>query len=548
MSGAPEPCIRDAGEGAFSVEFGNEISVALNERATALAALIEREPFEGYREAIPTFRSVLVFHDPESDPGPIRAHALDLARRAGREPAPSPRRIEIPCVYDGEDLAEVAGQVGVSVPELIRIHSGRDYRVFIIGFTPGFPYLGMADSRLDIPRRSVPRVRVPAGTVAMARAQTGIYPWVTPGGWHLLGRMDPALLFDPEKSPPAGCAPGDQVRFRPVEALPESPPPDTAAAPPPAGPPAVAVERGGLLTTVQDLGRPGFQRYGVPWSGAADPASLVFANRAVGNPDGAAGLECTLAGPVLRFRRPVLAALGGADHRGVLHLPGGGRWPVPVGISFLAPARSVLRFAGPPDLAFAGGIDVPEVLGSRATYLTAALGGFEGRALRPGDELHVGAAPVGSRENRYEPLARRPARRGPLRLRISLGPQEFAFTERCLATLSELRFSVSNDSNRMGVRLDGPLLEHREGMKEIVSDANPHGTIQVPPGGHPIVLGADQGTTGGYPKIGSVVAPDLGRLAQALPGAEVGLDVVSLEEARRIALADPVREPRGAGG
>ena len=543
MSGGAAPLIRNAGEAAFSVEFGDEISIELNERATALAALLEREPFGGYREAIPTFRSVLVFHDPEADPEAIRAHALDLARRAGREPARPPRRIEFPCVYDGEDLPEVAARIGVSVEELIQIHADRDYRVFIIGFTPGFPYLGMADPRLDIPRRSVPRVRVPAGSVSMARAQTGIYPWVTPGGWHLLGRMDPALLFDPGKSPPSGCLPGDQVRFVPVDELPERPPDETPALPAPAGPPVVEVERGGLLTTVQDLGRPGYQRYGVPWSGAADPASLVFANRAVGNPDGAAGLECTLMGPVLRFLRPVLAALGGANHQGVLHLPGGGRWAVPVGTSFLAPGGAVLRFAGPPAgmrayLALAGGIDVPEVLGSRATYLTAALGGFEGRALRSGDRLQVGPTPAEAREHRFEPEARQSAATGPLRLRISLGPQEFAFTEACLETLPDLRFTVSNDSNRMGVRLDGPVLEHREGMKEIVSDANPHGTIQVPPGGHPIVMGADQGITGGYPKIGNVVAPDLARLAQALPGAEVGLDVVSLEEARAITLAD----------
>ena len=546
MSGGGEPVLRDAGESAFSVEFGNEISVELNERATALAALLEREPFGGFREAIPTFRSVLVFHDPGADQEEVRAHTLDLARRAGREPPAPPRRIEFPCVYDGEDLPEVAAEVGVSVEELIRIHADRDYRVFIIGFTPGFPYLGMADPRLDIPRRSVPRVRVPAGSVAMARAQTGIYPWVTPGGWHLLGRMDPALLFDPGKSPPSGCLPGDQVRFVPVDELPERPGGEDAALPPPAGPPAIEIERGGLLTTVQDLGRPGYQRYGVPWSGAADPKSLVFANRAVGNSDGAAGLECTLMGPVLRSRRPVLAALGGADHQGVLHLPGGGRWPVPVGTSFLAPAGSVLRFAGPPEgmrayLAFAGGIAVSEVLGSRATYLTAKLGGFEGRALRSGDRLHLGPAAAGARENCFEPEARRAAETGPLRLRISLGPQEFCFTDRCLEALSDLRFSVSNDSNRMGVRLEGPILEHRLGMREIVSDANPHGTIQVPPGGHPIVMGADQGITGGYPKIGSVVAPDLARLAQALPGTEVGLDVVSLEQAREIALADLAR-------
>ena len=546
MSGASGARILNAGEAAFSVEFGNEISTELNAKATALAALLGREPFDGFREAVPTFRSVLVFHDPAADPKGIRRHAEELARRAGREPEAPPRRHEFPCVYDGEDLPEVAAQVGTSVEELVRIHSGRDYRVFIIGFTPGFPYLGMADPRLDIPRRSNPRVRVPAGSVAMARAQTGVYPWVTPGGWHLIGRMDPALLFHIDRKPPSACLPGDRVRFVPVRELPEPAGSPVPPEPPPEGPPAFEVERGGLLTTVQDLGRPGHQRYGVPWSGAADPASLLFANRAVGNPDGAAGLECTLLGPVLRFHRPVLAALGGADHRAILHRRGGSAWPVPVGTSFVAPAQSVLRFAGPPAgmrayLAVAGGIRVPEVLGSRATYLTAGFGGLDGRALRAGDRLLAGPAPAGRRESRYVPEARRSRETGTLRLRLSPGPQDDCFTEECLAILGEGRWSVSNDSNRMGVRLDGPTLAHREGRREIISDANPHGTIQVPPGGQPIVMGADQGTTGGYPKIGSVVAPDLARLAQALPGAEVRLEVISLEEAREITLADRAR-------
>ncbi len=546
MSGSGPPRLRAAGEAAFVVEFGNGISRDLNARATGLAALLEREPFPGYREAIPTFRSVLVFHDPEADPEGIRAQVLERAGQARQESASEPRLVRIPCVYDGEDLPEVARQVGVSVEELVRIHSGREYRVFIIGFTPGFPYLGMADPRLDIPRRETPRVRVPAGAVALARAQTGIYPWVTPGGWHLIGRTDPALLFDPERNPPASCLPGDQVRFIPVDELPEASARKGAPSASPDAPPAFEVERGGLLTTVQDLGRPGYQRYGVPWSGAADPPSLVFANRAVGNPDGAAGLECTLMGPALRFLRPVLAALGGADHRAQLDLPGGLRWPVPVGMSFRAPEGSVLRFTGPPTgmrayVAFAGGIDVPEVLGSRSTYLTAEFGGFAGRAFRPGDRIPVGRPFPGARENRFEPAARRAAAPGPLRLRISLGPQEDCFTAACLKRLPELAFTVSNDSNRMGTRLDGPLLQHRPGMKEIVSDANPHGAVQVPPSGHPIVMGADQGTTGGYPKIGSVVAPDRARLAQALPGAAVALDVVSLPEAREIALADAAR-------
>ncbi len=545
-----EARILNAGEAAFAVEFGNRISPELNARAAGLAARLEREPFDGFEEAIPTFRSVLVCHDPAADPEAIRAHTLDLARRVRGEREAPPRRIEFPCVYDGEDLPEVAAQAGVSAAELIRLHAERDYRVFLIGFTPGFPYLGMADPRLDIPRRPIPRVRVPAGSVALARAQTGVYPWVTPGGWHLIGRMDPSLLFDRERDPPSRCRPGDRVRFLPVSELPEAPRPAAPAVSPPDRPAALEaafeVERGGLLTTVQDLGRPGYQRYGVPWSGAADPASLAFANRAVGNPDGAAGLECSLVGPVLRFLQPRLAALGGADHRAVLHPPGKSAWPIPLGMSFLAAAGSVLRFAGPPSgmrtyLAVAGGIRVPAVLGSRATYLIAGFGGFEGRALRAGDRLSTGEVPAAARENRYLPEARRPPETGTLRLRLSLGPQQDCFTGECLRTLGEQRFSVSNDSNRMGIRLDGPTLTHRRGRQEIVSDANPRGAIQVPPAGRPIVMGADQGTTGGYPKIGSVVTPDLARLAQALPGTSVRLEVVSLEAARAITLAERSR-------
>ena len=546
----PPPRILNAGEAAFVVEFGDGISAELNARATGLAALLEREPFDGYREAIPTYRSLLVFHEPACDPETVRQHTLRLGGRMLGEPETPPRRIEIPCVYDGEDLPEVAAAVGVSERELVRIHCGRTYRVFIVGFTPGFPYLGMADPRLDLPRRAVPRVRVPAGSVAMARAQTGIYPWVTPGGWHLLGRTDPALLFDLSRSPPSLCLPGDQVRFVPVTKLPSRP--GTNAHPGPGADPAagaeaaVEVERGGLLTTVQDLGRRGHQRYGVPLSGAADPDALVIANTLVGNPRSAAGLECILPGPVLRFRRPVLCSLAGADHRAVLHTPRRPAWPVPVGLSFLAAAGSVLRFSGPPAgmrayLAFAGGIAVPRVLGSRSTYLTAGFGGFRGRALRSGDILPLGRPTAAARESRYLREARRDPDAGGLRLRLSLGPQEHCFTRRCLSGLESRRWRISNDSNRMGVRLDGPLLEHRPGRKEIVSDANPSGTVQVPPGGHPIVMGADQGTTGGYPKIGSVVGPDLARLAQAAPGTEVRFEVIPLAEARRVTLSEAAR-------
>lgn len=546
-SSSEYPRLRNAGASAFSVEFGDSISEELNERAAALAALLAREPPEGFREAIPTYRSVLVLHDPAADPDGLRQETLEIAAKAGRQPPAPPRRMELPCVYDGEDLEEVAGLAGVSPDELIGIHSGREYRVFVLGFTPGFPYLGMTDPRLDLPRRSTPRVRVPAGSVALARAQTGVYPWVTPGGWHLLGRTDPARLFDPEQSPPSALAVGDRVRFRPVEVLPSESVAgggsSTPAGPDPGGAPFAEVEKGGLLTTVQDLGRRGHLRHGVPWAGAADPRSLVFANRAVGNPDGAAGLECTLLGPEIRFTRDTLLALGGADLGAQLELAEGARWRVPGGTSFVAPAGSRLRFVGRPSglrayLAVAGGLAVPSVLGSASTYRTSAFGGVSGRALRTGDRLFSGDPAPESRENRYEPQARRAAADS-VTLHLSLGPQDDCFTEECLASLEDLEWTISNDSDRMGVRLSGPLLAHRPGRREIVSDANPPGAIQVPPGGLPIVMGADQGTTGGYPKIGCVTTPDLARLAQALPGSTVRFAVVSPEEAREITLSEP---------
>lgn len=543
---AEYPRLLDAGESAFSIEVGGGISEESNIRAAALAELLHRETPEGFREAVPAYRSVLVVHDPAADPAELRRETLALAARAGREPPPAPRRMEIPCVYDGEDLPEVARLAGVSPKELVEIHAGRDYRVFVLGFTPGFPYLGMTDPRLDLPRRSTPRIRVPAGSVALARAQTGIYPWVTPGGWHLIGRTDPAILFDVQKSPPSALLPGDRVRFLPVAELPEAPGggASPARAPRPEGArPFAEVVKPGLQTTVQDLGRRGHLRHGVPRAGAADPRSLLFANRAAGNPDGAPGLECTLLGPELRFVRDTLAALGGADLGALLETGGGVRWRAPVGASFLAPEGSRLRFAGPPTgmrayLAVAGGIAVPRVLGSAATYLTSAFGGVEGRALRAGDRLFAGPPPEGARENRYEPNARRPAA-DRMTLRVSLGPQDDCFTDECLASLGDREWTVSNDSDRMGVRLAGPLLTHREGRKEIVSDANPPGAIQVPPSGLPIVMGADQGTTGGYPKIGCVVGPDLARLAQALPGTAVRFEAVSLDEAREITLSEP---------
>ncbi len=296
---------------------------------------------------------------------------------------------------------------------------------------------------------------------------------------------------------------------------------------------AIEVIDGGMLTTVQDLGRFGYQRYGVPTSGALDLFSLRAANRLVGNPDDGAGFEVTLLGPRLRFLVPATIALTGADLGARLD-----GQPLPRWQSVLVDAGAVLTFAEPRDgmrayLAVAGSLDVPVVLGSRSTYTRSKLGGVEGRPLKAGDVLHVcGDRPVLLGGALRMPEACQPAYGHAHVLRVVLGPQEDRFTARGINTFLSSTYTVAPQSDRMGYRLTGPTIEHLRGP-DIVSDGTPFGAVQVAGDGAPIVLLADRGTAGGYTKIATVIGPDLPHLAQALPGDTVRFARVDLEAAYR---------------
>jgi len=293
----------------------------------------------------------------------------------------------------------------------------------------------------------------------------------------------------------------------------------------------IEVLDGGMLTTVQDLGRFGYQRYGVPTSGALDQFSLRAANRLVGNPDDAAGLEMTLIGPRLAFLAPATIALTGADLGA--HL---GDRPVPGWESVAVEPGAVLWFAGPQDgvrayLAVAGSVDVPAVLGSRATYTRSRLGGLDGRALKAGDILHVGGErPVLPGGALQLPAAHRPAYGHAHVLRVVLGPQDDRFTAKGIDTFLSSTYIVTPQSDRMGYRLAGPAIEHLEGP-DIVSDGTPLGAVQVAGDGAPLVLLADRGTAGGYTKIATVIGPDIPRIAQAAPGDAVTFERVGLDAA-----------------
>lgn len=523
-----------AGESALVVELGDAIDPELNARVLALDRALLEAPFDGYLEAVPSYRSLLVFFDPEKiSAEEAEEHVRRLGPDAERVERRPPRLREIPTVYDGEDLEDVARRIGATAEEVVRLHSEREYLVYMVGFTPGFAYMGSTHERLGIPRRASPRTRVPAGSVGIAMGQTGIYPSATPGGWNLLGRAEHRDLFDLNRDPPSYFVPGDRVRFVPVASLPERPEPP--AIPTTRGSPAaIEVQDGGLLTTIQDLGRHGYQRYGVPVAGAADGRALRAANHLVGNAPGAVGLECTVSGPTLVALRPILAAVTGADLGAVVERSDLGRFEVPPWSSFLLRPGNVLRFDGHRSgarayVAFAGGIDVPEVLGSRSTYLTAGFGGLEGRALRPGDRLGL-LSPARQVSPGLRWPREREAGESETSIRLVLGPQDDYFTEEGLATLASSVFTVATASDRMGLRFEGPPLEHRK--RDFVSDGIMLGGIQVPPNGLPILMIADRATMGGYPKIATAALADLSRLAQLLPGDRVRFRIVSRTEAR----------------
>jgi antagonist of KipI len=293
-----------------------------------------------------------------------------------------------------------------------------------------------------------------------------------------------------------------------------------------------------MVTTVQDLGRPGLARFGVSTAGALDRGALILGNRLVGNEPDAAGLEITLLGPELCFTAPAVIALTGADLGARVNdapvpmwqpaaVPAGGRLTCRPGSG-----QGVRAY-----LCVAGGIEVEPVLGSRSTDLAGGFGGVDGRPLQRGDELAVGQA----NQPRSRLLARRLAAPPPtiepqLTARVVLGPQADRFTADGLATFLGSRFTVSAKADRTGVRLTGPTIAHEHGA-DILSEGIAHGAIQVPGDGQPIVLLAARHTIGGYVKIATVIGADLDRFAQLRPGDGVRFVEVTPEEARAATLA-----------
>ena len=535
--------ITPMGDSAMLAEVGTTADDATLDRVLAVARVLAAALLPGVTDIVPAFTTVTVHYDLTripAGPGAPVARVAEWLRLTAATAKPAKRasghEVEVPVCYGGDfgpDLAAVARRAGVSEMEVVKLHTGVRYRVAAVGFAPGFPYLLGLPTQLQMPRRASPRVSVPAGSVGIGGAQTGVYPNTTPGGWQLIGRT-PLQFFRPEAKPPALLYPGDFVRFR---AIPPELWPEETKVKKEEGTGAkeivtVEIVQAGGHTTIQDLGRPGWQRVGVTPGGVMDRQAARVANILLGNPEDAPLLESALTGPELRFHADTWIAVTGAEFKGVpgwrpLHLAAGTR------LSLAELVRGAHVY-----VAVAGGFTVPSVLGGAGTDLRAGFGGWRGRALRAGDRLATGTPGRAGGVPRRDWAAARefwtPGGRE-ITVRYVRGRRWAGFDEAARTAFKSTAWKVRPQSDRMGLRLAGPALTSQL-PGEMVSEGVVFGSVQVPPNGQPIVLLADRQTLGGYLKIGHVIAVDLPQLAQVRPGDTVRFAEIPVAAAQMLAL------------
>lgn len=512
--------LRWAGTRAFLIE------CASLERVMRWHAHLSAHPYPGQLDVLAAAETVLLTF---STHAAARQAANDVVTaRLDDVDAATGKTVEIDVMYDGEDLADVGELTGLGERGVIEAHTGAHWTAAFGGFAPGFAYLVAPGDPLEVPRRESPRTAVPAGSVALAGRFSAAYPQRSPGGWQLIGHTN-APLWDVTRDEPALIRPGDTVRYRAVRELVDVRTEKSASAASTATERlshTLVVDDPGMQSLLQDAGRPGLGDLGVVASGAADRSSAAQANRLVGNSPAAAVVETMLGGLVVTARGHHVLALTGAPTPAHIDGPHGKRGAaanVPFALyhgeqlSLDAPSVGLRTY-----LAVRGGIATPEVLGSRSTDVMSGIGP---QPLSAGDELAVPPAAPGHAVGLPEaPAVELPGAGQAIVLRMSAGPRDDWFTPEALEKLTTREWTVSSQSNRIGVRFEPPvdqsvLMRSREG--ELASEGVVAGSLQVPHSGVPVLFLADHPVTGGYPVIGVVVPEDLPLAAQLPPGSAV---------------------------
>jgi antagonist of KipI len=523
-----------------TMDLGNLRAIArLNE------ALL-RAPFAGLLETVPAYTSLTIFFNPRHLPlewdSPLDSicaylgnlETIDIAFDADNRSEVH----HIPVCYGlefGPDLEALAALHSCTPAEVVAWHTTLEYTVFMMGFLPGFAYLGTVDDRIVTPRHAVPRLKVAAGSVGIAGAQTGIYPLDSPGGWQIIGRT-PLPVYRPHApDTPFLLKTGDTVRFYPISrqafeqivpgsATPAALPNDQALHLP--YPPDAVVMRTGPYAALQDLGRRGYRAFGVPVSGAMDLPAHVQANALVGNAPEAATIECAMGGLLVRFcTEAVLAVTGGGvafvNQKETTH-----------GEAFTLQKDDVLEIKFKPNrglrtyIAIRGGWDGIEMMGSKSVCTPAYLG----QILQKNTHLRIGQAAKQAGET---PPATAPDYDASPTIRVLHGPEFDRLDTEGQQALFQQHYTIDARSDRMGCRLKAAPLGLMD-RRELLSTAVTPGTIQRTPDGQLIVLMNDCQTTGGYPRIGQVAAVDLPLLAQSVPGSTVRFAPISMEQARAL--------------
>lgn len=548
--------IVQASEDSLQIQFEQKICPEVNSRISAFVKTFEyiAKDIAGVLEVLPTYCSVSIYFDEAicqiSLLKDLAQKALQKSEEEKTESTDSARTITIPVCYEDQefapDLEKVALHAKLSKEEVIKLHSSSDYLIYMMGFLPGFPYLGGMNPQLETPRLETPRTKIPAGSVAIGGAQTGLYPVESPGGWNIIGRT-PLRLFDVKRKPFFLYEAGDKIRFLPItreefenfdESLWLAQVADKSEASIETSDDAadskevyecgggIKILEPGLLTSIQDSGITGFQKYGIGQSGAMDQTSFALANQICGNEKNAACLETTLAGPSIRFVTACDFAITGAVFENAT-LDG---MRIEMNKKISAKAGSLLScgFASKglrSYIAFSGGLLVPKVFRSSSTNLKSKIGGYMGRKLQADDQLAIGI-------NKKNPLLVPDNKstegftenKDVLLLDCIKSSQFDFFQEKIVKKFTDSIYTVSAESDRMRIRFTGPGLEC--GKTDIISDAIPFGAVQITSAGLPVVMAADRQTTGGYAKIACVKKSAMYRLAQALPGTKVRFNLL----------------------
>ena len=544
-----------ASEDSLQIQFEQKICPEVNRQICAFvkefSSLTKDMP--EIIEIVPTYCAASVYFDEKkTKPALLKKIAFEALKKTCGEDAEdldSGKTITIPVCYEGKefapDLERVCANAKLAKENMVKIHSSTDYLIYMMGFMPGFPYLGGMDERLETPRLETPRTKIPAGSVAIGGKQTGLYPAPSPGGWNVIGRT-PLKVFDIGRDPVFLYKAGDKIRFKPISkndferfdekrwleemglggVVSKS---DMKERYECGG--GIEILEAGFMTTIQDGGTKGFQKYGISQSGVMDKASFDFANALCGNSENAACLETTYTGPKICFTSDCSFAICGAVFEEAA-LDG---VHVEMNKRIIAKAGSVLDCGAASKglrsyIAFGGGVLARKVFGSASTNVKSKIGGLNGRKLESGDTLALGSAKGifrrgwnGAELAGFAKTAAafflNGAREDPLAIECIKSSQSDFFGADCMEKFSAAVYTVSAQSDRMGIRFDGPSLDC--GKTDIVSDAIPFGAVQITSAGLPLVMAADRQTTGGYAKIACVKKASMYKLAQALPGTKV---------------------------